>query len=327
MLQNLKAIESFRNADAMAIEWNIGKLCNYNCVYCNPTLHDNSSPHLEYDDMKKVILFLMDYVDRDKILLCFTGGEPTLNPMLYNFCEYLSSCNIDNVTITTNGVQPASYYINISKYVNSMTFSQHFEKDRPIDKFLTKIKEINEQCDSFIAVQVMCHSMLFDDVVASVNFYKEHNITYSLRRIRPIKTRTGIYDAESLIVSTYDDAYEEWMINETKSQTKYLNTRVWYEENNSICQKNIHVNEITTNKLHNFNGWTCWAGVNNIRIGPTGEMYRCAGEVGGSIGNIITGLEDITFTPIVCPLNKCTCSQDISVSKAENENYFNLINK
>ena len=155
MLQNIKAISSLRSPHTILIEWNIGKLCNYNCAYCNPALHDSTSTHLSYSVMTDTIDFLLTQFDNDKILLTITGGEPTLNPMLFTFCKHLYKLGITNIVLTTNGSQSLSYYVKISKYVDSITFSQHFNEVRQLTPFLTKMKEFNKSRNSFMMIQVM----------------------------------------------------------------------------------------------------------------------------------------------------------------------------
>ena len=37
---------------SVKVEWNLGKRCNYDCSYCPPVIHDNTSPHTDIQILK-----------------------------------------------------------------------------------------------------------------------------------------------------------------------------------------------------------------------------------------------------------------------------------
>ncbi len=80
--------------------------CNLRCVYCMPEdktyNSDIINDTLSFDDYKFIIKGLSQ-VGINKI--DFTGGEPLLYPQLVDLIRYAKyECNIDDLSITTNGI-------------------------------------------------------------------------------------------------------------------------------------------------------------------------------------------------------------------------------
>ena len=46
-------------------------------------------------------------------------------------------------------------------------------------------------------------------------------------------------------------------------------------------EREDNVNNITAQELNRFEGWECWAGVQQISISNTGDVYRAICKVGG----------------------------------------------
>jgi len=328
-ISNIKAIKSLSQEDLFIIDWNIGKYCNYNCEYCEPATHNKITNHLSYNEIVNSIKLLCSFFKNKRILLCITGGEPTANPNLLSACKLLYKENI-NIVITTNGTQSSLYYNDILNYVNHITFSQHFQKNRSFDVFLNKLKEINIIHKDKINVQVMCHGELFNEVKQAVDFYKTHNIAYTIRRIIPISRDKFDPDFNTPQPATiYNDEYLAWILAETEIYKPSIpNIHIIYENNGKILNQSVNINNITANKLNVFTNWICYAGKESIIVRSNGDIYRCVHKVGGKLGNIL----DKTLTlgdvpPIICTSCKCNCATDIVTTKAINEKYLDLINK
>lgn len=76
-----------------------------------------------------------------------------------------------------------------------------------------------------------------------------------------------------------------------------------------------NVNDLLADETNRFQGWICWAGVQNVTIDNQGTVYRAICRVGGPLGNIYDGFT-MPEEPIVCTKQKCTCAADIQLSKA-----------
>ena len=133
----------FNPTGAFSVDWYIGKRCNYSCSYCVDYLHDNFSPHVPLENMKR----LVDVVYEDhgtNVFWSLTGGEPTVNPHFMDLCKYIKQeKGARHISITTNGSRTAKYLKELYQYLDGITLSFHFEymADK-VDEFITKCIEV-----------------------------------------------------------------------------------------------------------------------------------------------------------------------------------------
>ena len=60
-----------QESNQMVVTWDIGRRCNFDCVYCDPLTHDNFSPHANLKTLSKTSDFIKDYLD---IQIVFSNG-------------------------------------------------------------------------------------------------------------------------------------------------------------------------------------------------------------------------------------------------------------
>ena len=78
--------------------------CNFECVFCHNHELVTCPEKFERVAEEKVVEHLKknsDFLDG----VCITGGEPTLQPGLYGFCEKMKSLGL-KVKLDTNGTNP-----------------------------------------------------------------------------------------------------------------------------------------------------------------------------------------------------------------------------
>lgn len=135
----------FNPTGAFSVDWYIGKRCNYDCSYCVDYLHDNHSPHVPLENMKKLVDLI--YKDHGKnVFWSLTGGEPTVNPEFLNLCKYIKQeKGARHVSVTTNGSRTSLYFKELYQYIDGITLSFHFEHmaDK-VDEFIKKCIEIED---------------------------------------------------------------------------------------------------------------------------------------------------------------------------------------
>lgn len=297
---NLVEIDRLNTLE-VSIDWFIGKRCNFDCVYCRPEIHDNYSPHQDLKHLQVSAQKFIDHFGAKNLQIGITGGEPTVNKSLPAFCSFLKNKGVEKLAVTTNGSRTADYYIELSKSLGTLTFSQHYEFTT-LD-FLDKIKIVNEhkECKNLF-VQVMANVDYWNDVIASVEFYKKYNINYTLRRIRD--------HSNSLSAANYSNEHLEWMLSQQSKNIK-SNCKIVDDKNNI---KEVHVNEISNSKLNRFKGWRCWAGLKHFHIWHDGTVFRGNCRQGGSLGNIKTQFT-IPDAPVICNTDVCFCAPEITVRK------------
>lgn len=88
--------------------------------------------------------------------------------------------------------------------------------------------------------------------------------------------------------------------------------------------KDDNVNNVTAREENRFMGWECWAGVQQISIANTGEVYRAICKVGGSLGNIYTGSFEMPTDTVICNKPDCICAADVAISKAHPDHVHKL---
>lgn len=305
----------------LTIDWFVGKRCNYDCSYCTPDIHDNTSPHIPLEDLKRSITVFLERFGGKDIKIGFTGGEPCVHPEFHTFCQYMHENGIFNTTVTTNGTRTAEYYIDLFKYIKSMTISQHFEYAND-QAFLDKVKEITTNNNGkWVMVQVMFHADYFEEAKRSVEFYKEHNINYSLRRIRP----KGFSNKYSL---DYSEEMLQWFFdNQPPEGLVQPNVEVFYKESpdGEVKSEEMHVNEISGAQINDFSGWTCWAGLEHLHVWWDGRVYRGNCHVDGVIGNVMDTDFKLPSNPVVCDVTRCFCAPEITIKKVKSMDYINHV--
>jgi sulfatase maturation enzyme AslB (radical SAM superfamily) len=130
--------------------WDLGRLCNYDCSYCWPNVHNRHEQHKNYNDLintcNKVI---DDWSHGETIRWNFGGGEPTLHPQFLDMLQYLKSRN-QWTMVTSNGTRDHKYWSIAAENLNSVNLSAHFdglkdEKDE--DRFVRNVEVICKHFD------------------------------------------------------------------------------------------------------------------------------------------------------------------------------------
>lgn len=100
--------------------------------------------------------------------------------------------------------------------------------------------------------------------------------------------------------------------NGLRKMRNWVNILV-HREDGSIEEDNV--NNITAREEHRFEGWECWAGLQQITINNDGDVFRAICKQGGKLGNIYDGFDMPTET-VICAKKECHCAADIQLSKA-----------
>lgn len=79
--------------------------------------------------------------------------------------------------------------------------------------------------------------------------------------------------------------------------------------------------QLHAQKLNNWNGWWCSAGVRSLYIQHDGMVYRATCELGGVVGSIynVNFASHLTKDWIKCTRNTCACGSDMQSLKVLNE--------
>ncbi len=326
------------------IEWHLGLYCNKNCSYCSDTSHDNIPNHLSFSTFQVGISNLLQQIDKERIRIEFTGGEPTLNPNFYRMLEYLSEVEIDKTSFTTNGVRSLTYYKKCIDLIDSVTFSFHMEYEN-IDP--NTIIELQKYIDSkkrkrWLKVHIMFLPTTSERVKSLKDKFEKNDIRYAIRRIRPsyhrnhpcneywsdgrLKKGTIVHpfdtDSISALLCTEEsgtdhsggdeDYYskEELEILERENRFNFENLIIHYSDRTI---ENSNVNRVTGDKLNQFKGWKCWAGIQSMRIGVDGTITVGKCEI-PPLGNVFSNFK-IPDGPSICKNDWCCSATNINTTK------------
>lgn len=331
--------------DCIRVEWNMGKRCNHDCSYCSPDLHDNTSPHLTIEVMKRTVDRIMAAYEGKKVRIALTGGEPFVNPRIHELLAHMYAKGVWQVGITSNGSLPPRAYIKAMEYVNNFVISYHPEFVRE-DNFRKVVFKLTDEVERFkveypdkwrhVHVHVMMLPDHFEQCKALIEWMKEHGISHAIRRIRPLMSSDGGLNrpymsgmtgqhlniqkgegpANGGLQGYYSDDELAYLGVGSENNPATFNNAIEHRvlEGAAIMTRETNVNKILMNQENGFKGWTCWAGLQTLQIYPDGTIYRASCRVGGPIGNVNDDFE-LPTEPVQCTKLWCNCAADINISK------------
>jgi MoaA/NifB/PqqE/SkfB family radical SAM enzyme len=293
-----------------------------------------------------------------KIKWAFTGGEPFLDPSLFEMVQTLSdSTTTEQINIITNGSLPLSHYEKFSDLVAGITFSVHVERSAAeIQKIINTMIELTQQQRIFVSCNLMFLPGKQKEIEDIVLQLQQHQVKFVLRKISPdpdvdleqltpfVAPNKFKKSMELKSIDQQSDNKQQWrsirdqqFINLSQhyysdQELEYLKTistqPVW--QNMGVWHGSDQYDEINTDLLktlekNQFQNWTCYAGVDNVYVDFDGYIYRGVCQEGGRVGHISDWSGFLT-QPVICSRNHCGCNQDIAVRKSRDSESLRLIN-
>lgn len=184
-----RVIQVFPTEQCFSITWELGRRCNYDCMYCSPRWHDDTSKHKTLAELKAnwISIFEQSQSRNLKYKISFTGGEVTGNKNFYPFVKWLRenySANIKQILLTTNGSATYKYYSKLFEVVDNISFSVHSEHINEQKFFDTVIKLHSTIAkDKFIHVNIMNESWNQSRIPTYVQLLTAHNVSHNVNEI------------------------------------------------------------------------------------------------------------------------------------------------
>ena len=172
-----------------SVTWQIGIRCNYDCMYCSPAWHDNSSKHHSLETLKEA--WLRIYTKTQYLNLpykiSFTGGELTTNRHFLPFVTWLREQYGDKLfklLLTTNGSATFKYYTKMFDAIDNISFSLHSEhvNEQKFFDMIVKLKQ-HISASKFIHVDIMNEYWNKDRIPLYTELLATHGISHSLNEI------------------------------------------------------------------------------------------------------------------------------------------------
>ena len=289
------------NLDCCFINLFLHNVCNFNCSYCSD-YHRNG----EYrwpEDITPFVNLINKMKETNKyIYVDVSGGEPTLWPKFQEFVDTITEENVF-VEFSTNASRTLRYWNDFKAQQTFVILSWHYEEID--DDHFFKVAEIMQDKAS-VTVPLMIVPDNFDRAKVLYERLTQLNI-----EITPKFTRKNIHTADYF---EYTDEQREWITNTYHNKMKPFAVKWKIPQNLYFDGEKIKFMKVIDTKKHNFNGFTCTAGIRRLYVQPDGSIKRCTKGVGGIIGNIYSNYE-LPSTPIVCNLTACPCKPDAIVEK------------
>ena len=342
------------------VTWFLGRRCNYDCSYCNPSIHNWTSPHIKLSTVTNFINQLSTWVSSQTktFRVTLTGGEPFVHPDILEILKIIRTSDVcgDQLVAVTNGSMPLELYNQALHYISNLTISLHLERsESEIDKILSNVLALNTNFPKhWINVQVMCLPGKFEYLEKTVlPFLDKHHIKYTLRRIRPWlneEVEEWQQIPKTQILKTQYDA--KWISLQNENEKKFLdnNLEKIYQENTYYSDKELQWLEenipttnwqniglwnedsdyfetnsdiMANNNRNKFFGWKCWVGIDSLNINDDGMVYKSVCRADGPLGNIEGEIKWPTV-PVICNKQWCSSNSDQTIRKSK-PNATNLV--
>ena len=265
--------------------------------------------------LKKFLNFYMSQKKDALIDLELIGGEPTLHPDIWNFCEEMLSKYQLKMKMFTNLTAPIENYKNLLKYSSmSLIASWHQSKNDKLNKlFIDKASLLCDSNYNQMEVRVM---------------YEPNNTVKSIEAFKTLSKHTNpeLFDF-SLVFNAKDNdnlfKYTDEQMNMFNHSQEGIPTRtardeflLKYADGNTQLKS---FNNIFCNKDYSFKRWLCNASINSLFINYDSLVYPCV-EYSFSSKNSLFSIYSqsswyIPKHPVVCKLDRCSCDWDIKKRK------------
>lgn len=300
-----------KNLQWFVVNWCLGSTCNFSCSYCPESLHDGKRKWHSTENVK-IFVDKVKSVHPDKqIYFEFTGGEVTVNKDFIEICKY---CNQQGVKVgfITNGSRTVRWYEENKQYFDHVVMSFHSEFADP-DHFCKIIETL--RLDVKTHVNIMMNPEKWDLCIDVSNRVRDiGNISIALQPlIHDLATQLYDYTPEQHQLMTDQHALYGSQIKWTKGFDYYRGAMKAVKRDGSFNPRTTH--SFINKNTNNWQGWECWAGVEQLIVDIDGSVWRGWCRVGGQIGFINDPNLILPKLPILCDKNLCHCNFDIMSTK------------
>ena len=291
------------------VDWMTTRYCNLNCSYCDSYSHDNHSPHPGFEETKKTIDFIYEYVDlymtykrnwQKGLVLNVYGGESMVHPDIVRILKEVRLRHEPYkdkwplvVQITSNAVIGTNTLGRVLDLVDDWTVSFHAESlPKQRELALKNLKFLNDS-----GKQVRCIIMMhakrdkWTICLDVVEFCKQHQIRYTVKALDtsgPGGEPAPFQDAMSYDRDQMEFIKNYWMDQSSTAGRQMLDDAVKIDDRTvarsqgraccggrSLCVNQDFKNRVTTVPLDNFTDWYCSVNWYFLHINQTtGEIYN-----------------------------------------------------
>jgi organic radical activating enzyme len=272
---------------------------------------------MELDQLKKFVELAeknLKFSERNvtkQIYFKFSGGEPTLNPVLGPLVKWIKERG-HLVSVTSNGGRTTRWWEEWGDLFDQATFSFHTEYAN-LSHFLEVVKLQASKCAVY--VHLIAWPENFNSIV------KAHTALKEIKNCRTIikKITREWVDTPGVTVAPYLAVQHDWIErNEISGKVRphpSLNLFRFHEGTKVV---KFHPVLLKNANDINFKGWECDMGIKNLSINPHGVIFGAYCEQ-LCMGNI-NDIDNISWqsAPTICAKDSCFCMDDIIIGKRIN---------
>lgn len=282
------------------VTWDLGNKCNYRCSYCPSAFNDGSSGWPKWEDVKNFVKEINQLLPYKDICFRISGGEPTYWKHFLDFAKLVKSYG-NNFSFLSNGSRDITYFKSINQFTDGLILSYHPEYADE-SHFINIAREM--LCP--VAVNLMISPENFNEMISVAKNLHDN----SLMAIWP----KVILDKQTMSNKIADYTPNQTEFIKSWPFFKKLNDSKIHRGDMLLDDELVTANDLLLQGLNKHNGWTCYAGLDQINISFTGEIYRADCQVGGTIGTIQDFI--LPVSTVVCNKEYCNCLSDIYLRKS-----------
>lgn len=307
--------ENASHSDWFVVNWNLGNTCNYSCSYCPKFLHSGSVPWPELSILTSFIDKVIEQKKDKRVAFEFTGGEVTVYKQFSELCDHIKSKGAA-VALISNGGRTAKWWTRFGNKADHVCLSFHAEEGDPAH-FIDIVNITSKNMKTH--VNVMMHPDHWEKcITVAENVINVPNITFALQPlIVDFGDKLFNYTPEQhAVFENQWELYQKKIVRDNNSpgfSIRGAMREIQAGQLGKVWQPHIMIAE----KINDWAGWSCSAGVEQIIIDFDGSIWRGWCRQGGKIGNTNDTNFQLTTDWVTCNKNFCHCNFDIMCTKVE----------
>ncbi len=304
--------------------WMLHNQCNHRCSYCSEVNWGGSHRWLKFADATDFVDRALRHYDGRRVLVSFTGGEPTLWPEFGPFVEWLANRGV-LIGMTTNATKPRAFFEKYAKFFDWISFSYHPEFTRN-SKFLENVLEAAKHTQTTVRVMMPDDDVLWKrsaDFIAEAEALDKSEKYASNVWCEAVPIALGFGTAYTR-PTQYSSEREEFLraparVFESagiKKEMKSPHSRLGFSHLESPENfQQLDTSALISRNQTDFRGWSCDIGLEQLFIDHAGIVARAGCRVGGNLGHISQRNLNFPTKSIRCVKAHCHCITDILTSK------------
>lgn len=307
--------------DTIRIDVNLGNYCNYKCWYCWPGSNEGTHKFPDFDTIVNNLSYLLDYylnnTNKRKFDFNILGGEATHWPRFLDFIKYFKEHYDCVFTVTTNGSKKIEWWKEAVKYLDYIVLSSHI-KFADINH-LRDLADLIYENNTIVVMLVLMDPTVWDECINSVNFYKKSKRKWSIRYVEIIHEKVQYTPEQKKVMQKLRARRANlfWFFKNNKSYRS--NPKVVTDKGKTIRVKE---NQILLDRLNNFKGWECNAGIDWISVKVDGTLSAICGNELYNLTDKFNLYEsgfiekfNPKIIPTTCNRDGCWCLFETNMSK------------